>query len=327
MSRKTETHVRRLDVMGHMSHADMIAICHRLQEKDKGLIFFAPSAYEAIWPRPGQPGKFDSGYREPLHPLALFQDPESCFLLLRDEQTQHDRAPAIHMSLRVPWPEDEIGNDPMLRRGRLHAALEATDYDDPAFWRRKGRLLDILFPPIEHETEDAFNMRDHRYLQESRFGGFTRAHFGTARVVTNAIWGKLEGLYNVSDPECAAFMRGARSIFSKQMTTRIGYYAPATGEYLGPNKSPYKASCGQELLRWLCHNPTVFLSFNTLYPFAKELPKRLAATGPAPDFKAEIFLEEGLPIDDIEGLSEADKDRLKRRFEKKQKRTAQSRKT
>lgn len=44
---------------------------------------------------------------------------------------------------------------------------------------------------------------------------------------------------------------------------------------------------------------------------------RLAGLGPAPDFKAEVFLEEGLPIDEIDGLSAEECDWLLRRYEKK----------
>lgn len=324
MTSKLDAHMRQINLGESMSHADMTNVCNGLQAKYKNIIYFAPPRYHAVWPRPGEPGKFHTGYREPLHLQALFHDPESCFLLLRDEQLQYDRAPGVHMSLRAPWPEEEIGHDPMLRRGRLHGATEYTVYDDSEFWRKKGRLLDVLFPPVDIQTENAFESRDTRWLQEPKNGGFTHVHFGDARLLAPTMFGILRSRYNVSDPECAAFMRDARSIFGKQKTTRIGFYAPATGEYLGPNKGPYKSSCGRELLRWLCFNPTVFLHFNVLNPFARENKGPLAAKGPSPDFKAEVFLEEGLPIDDIAGLTDADKDRLKRRFEKKQKLAAKA---
>ena len=316
-----------MTLFGDMSHTDMTVICNGLQAIYGNIIYFAPNTYHAVWPRPGKPGKFSTGPHESQFPKALFRDPGSCFLLLRDEQLQYDRAPGVHMALRAPWQEEDASNNPMLRRGWSYSATQYTVYDAPDFWHKKGRLLDVLFPPIEPQTDDAFEERGHRWLRDPKFGGFTRAHFGDSRVLHTSMTGSVQARYNISDPECAAFFRDVRSLFGKQKTTRIGFYAPATGEYLGPNTGPYKSSCGRDLLRWLCHNPSVFTSFNTLYPFQKSDYKILAAEGPAPDFKAEVFLEEGLPIDDIEGLTEADRDRLKRRFEKKQKLATRSPKT
>ncbi|TDQ83206.1 hypothetical protein A8950_1492 [Dongia mobilis] len=196
--------------------------------------------------------------------------------------------------------------------------------DDPAYWRKKGRLLDVLFPPTEPQTVDGFENLENRWLRDPRFGGFTQAHFGTARLLHTSMTGGVKARYNISDPECAAFFRDVRSIFGKQKTIRMGYYAPSTQDYLGPITGRYKSSCGRDMLRWLCHHPDVFTSFTVLDRKVVGKEMRLAGIGPAPEFKAEVFLEEGLSIDDVAGLTEADRDRLKRRFEKKQKSAARA---
>lgn len=324
MAPKLKAHIRFLKTWGPASLADMIAVCRKLQAKYPNIIYFAPPTYNAVWPRPDAPGKFGHGDRESGNLMAWFRDPETCVDLLKKEQLQYERAPGVHMLLRAPWPEED---DQALKLARPYSGTTYTVYDEPGFWRRKGRLIDVILPPAIIQTRAACESQETQWLRKLKKDSFSKSDFGEAQVLTRLMSGGLEARYNASDPECAAFMRDARSVFGKQKTTRIGYYAPATGQYLGPNQGPYKASCGRELLRWLCHNPTVFLNFNALYPFTKDLPRPLAAEGPAPDFKAEVFLEAGLPIDDIEGLTEGDRDRLKRRFEKKQESTAPSAKT
>jgi hypothetical protein len=68
----------------------------------------------------------------------------------------------------------------------------------------------------------------------------------------------------------------------------------------------------------------VFENFSYLTEDNHGLEGNLASIGPAPDFKAEVFLEDGLSIDDVEGLTGADRDRVKGRFEKKQKLAARA---
>lgn len=324
MTPKLEAHARTMTIYEDMSHADMSIFCKRLQALYPNIIYFAPDSYHARWPRQDYPGKFDSGPREPQLPEALFADSESCFQLLRDEQLQYDRAPGVHMALRAPWPEEDASGDAMRRRAWPFSATTYTVYDDPTFWRKKGRLLDVLFPPSEPQTEDGFENLENRWVRDPKFGGFTQAHFGGARLLHTSMTGGVKARYNISDPECAAFFRDVRSIFGKQKTIRMGHYAPSTHEYLGPITGRYKSSCGRDMLRWLCHHPDVFTSFTVLDRKVVGKEMRLAGKGPAPDFKAEVFLEEGLPIDDVAGLTEADRDRLKRRFERKQKLVAKA---
>jgi hypothetical protein len=113
-----------------------------------------------------------------------------------------------------------------------------------------------------------------------------------------------------------------KRLFNKQITTRFAWYDPATGRYLDRYRGRYKQHIGRDLLAWLCHHPGVYAGISSVFEDIPGLTGRLVGLGPAPDFKAEVFLAESLPIDDIDGLSVAEGDRIKRRIEKQMK-TAQ----
>lgn len=219
----------------------------------------------------------------------------------------------------------------MLIRGQQYAAHTSLSNDDPQEWRDKGRLIEIVVPAETVQVARAVDMQEYNWLRNEE-GEFKVKHpifkfedFGDANGVSiSCHFAHAFSWYNLSDPETALFMATFRRFYNAQVTSRIAWYDPATGQYLDRYRGRNRRSVGRGLLRWLCHHPNVFETFSVLGDENPGFSGRLAGKGPAPDFKAEVFLEEGLPIDDIAGLTDQDKDQLKRRFENKQKLAAKA---
>jgi hypothetical protein len=315
-----------MDLGCSMSHRDMLRALDAMKEAYPELLFFAPEYFHDV------PGRLDPARRReagdrPSKDLRTFhQNAESCFAALAEDQATFQRAPAIRMAMRAPWPE-EIGSiDVMLMRGESWRSWRghlAYDSDDPAFWRVRGRLATTTIPAIEPRTILSVEANtNRRLLHPPPQLPNERAHppesFGEAQEIDSLCqFAQVLAWYNIDDTETAGFMADFKRHFNKQITTRTAYYDPATGRFLDRDRGRYKHHIGRDLLAWLCRHPGIYDGITMLNTDNPGFEGRLAAYGPAPDFKAEVFLEEGLPIDDIDGLTVDERDRLLRRHEKK----------
>nr|WP_298681855.1 hypothetical protein [uncultured Dongia sp.] len=302
----------------------MVRALDAMKQAFPELLFFAPAHFHAV---PGRldPAKKGQAGAQPSRDITRFySDAASCFAALVEEQVAFERAPAIRMGMRAPWPEEVTSGDAIRMRGGNTSGHVAFYDDDPLLWRQKGRLVDMTIPAVEPRTVLSVESNTNRWLLQpppipSRLK-FPPESFGNAQEIdSRSQFAEAFTWYNVDDPEIAAFMATFKRLFNKQMTTRVAMYDPATGRFLDRHRRRYKQHVGRDLLRWLCHNPNVFEGITHLDGDNPGFEGRLAAYGPAPDFKAEVFLAEGLPIDTIDGLTVAECDRLKRRFEKQAK--------
>ncbi|MBK8159303.1 MAG: hypothetical protein IPK59_11255 [Rhodospirillaceae bacterium] len=324
MTARQVCHVRGFDLGCVMSHRDMLRALDGLKEAYPELLFFAPADFRATWRRTGYPKAWLSEDRPSNDLTTFYYDAASCFTALKEEQVAFQRAPAIRMAMRAPWPEEIASGDAMRMRGGNTSGHVTYNDDDPTLWRQKGRLVDMTVPAIEPKTVLSVESNSNRWLLQpppipSRLK-FTPESFGAAQEIDSlSQFAQAFTWYNVDDPEIAAFMATFKRLFNKQVTTRVAMYDPATGRFLDRHRGHYRQHVGRDLLRWLCHHPDVFEGITHLGADNPGFEGRLAAYGPAPDFKAEVFLEEGLPIDDIDGLTVEERDRLLRRHEKKMK--------
>lgn len=323
MTARQNCHERRLDLGCVMSHLDMLRALEEMKLAYPDLLFFAPAHFYDI------PGTIDPAKRgqygdRPSNDLTNFySDPASCFAALRDEQITFQRQPAIRMAMRAPWPEEIASGEAMRIRGGNRSGHVAFLEDDPALWREKGRLIDMTVPAIEPRTVLSVEAnKNGRLLRPPPQLPNEKAHppesFGEAREIDWLCqFAEAFTWYNVDDPETAHFMAVFRRHFNKQVTTRIAYYDPATGRFLDRHRGRYKHHIGRDLLAWLCRHPGIYDGITMLNSDNPGFEGRLAAYGAAPEFKAEVFLEAGLPIDDIDGLMSEERDRLLRRHEKR----------
>jgi hypothetical protein len=309
-----------------MSHLDMLRALRAMKLAYPDTLFFAPEHFR------DEPGQLDPARRKdsgdrPSKDLTTFhQDAEHCFAALAEDQVTFQRAPAIRMALRAPWPEEIGSNDATLLRGEIWKNWSqhlAYDSDDPTFWRARGRLAEMTVPAIEPRTvlSVAAN-KNRRLLHPPPQLPNEKAHppesFGEAREIDSLCqFAQVLAWYNNDDSEIADFMAAFRRHFNKQVTTRVAYYDPATGRFLDHHRGKYKHHIGRDLLAWLCHQTGIYDGMTWLNSDNPGFEGRLAAYGPTPDFKAEVFLQTGLPIDDIDGLTSEERDRLLRRHEKR----------
>ena len=324
MTARQICHVRGFDLGCVMSHLDMLRALDGLKEAYPELLIFAPAHFYAVPGRLDPTKKGQAGSQPSRDITKFFPDAASCFTALREEQITFQRAPAIRMAMRAPWPEEIASGDAMRMRGGNTSAHVTYDDDDPALWRKKGRLVDMTVPAVEPQTILSVESDANRWLRQpvstTSHKPYPPESFGTAREIDSlSQFADVFTWYNVDDPETAAFMATFRRLFNKQVTTRFAWYDPATGRYLARYRGRYKQHIGRDLLAWLCHHPGVYRDISYVYEDIPGLTGRLVGLGPAPDFKAEVFLEEGLPIDDIDGLTVEERDRLLRRHEKKMK--------
>ncbi len=325
MTARQICHIRRLEIGCVMAHTDMLRALREIKQVYPDLLFFAPQHFYDI---PGQLDPLRRGHYgdRPSRDLTTFySDCESCFEALRDEQVTFRRAPAIRMATRVPWPEEIASSDAMSMRGGNRSG-HVTFYDDnPVLWREKGRLVDMTIPAVEPRTIVSVEAnKNRRFLhpppQLPNEKAYLPENFGEAREIDSLCqFAEAFTWYNVDDPETATFMAAFRRHFNKQITTRGAWYDPATGRFFDRDRGQYKHHIGRDLLAWLCHHPGIYDGVTCLNTDNPGFEGRLAAYGPAPDFKAEVFLEAGLSIDDIDGLTIEERDRLLRRHEKKTK--------
>jgi hypothetical protein len=328
MTAKQICHIHGFDPGCVMSHRDMLRTLDAMKVAYPELLFFAPAHFYAV------PGKLDparkgqAGDRPSKDLTKFFPDAASCFAALGEEQADFKRAPSIRMAMRAPWPEEIASGDLMRMRGAETSGHFKYYADDPELWRKKGRLVDMTVPAVEPRTILSVEYNgNRRLLHPPPHLPNEKAHppesFGAAREIDSlSQFADVFTWYNVDDPETAEFMVTFKRLFNKQITTRFAWYDPATGRYLDRYRGRYKQHIGRDLLAWLCHHPGVYAGISSVFEDIPGLTGRLVGLGPAPDFKAEVFLAESLPIDDIDGLSVAEGDRIKRRIEKQMK-TAQ----
>jgi hypothetical protein len=325
MTTKQICHIRGFDPGCVMSHRDMLRALDAMKVAYPELLFFAPAHFYAVPGRLDPARKGQAGDRPSKDLTTFYADAASCFAALGQEQVDFQRAPAIRMGMRAPWPEEIASGDAMQMRGGDTSGHVTFYDDDPALWRKKGRLVDMTVPAIEPRTIlSVESNRNRRLLHPPPHLPNEKAHppesFGAAREIeTLSQLADVFTWYNVDDPETADFMATFNRLFNKQVTTRFAWYDPATGRYLDRYRGRYKQHIGRDLLAWLCHHPGVYAGISCVLEDISGLAGRLVGLGPAPDYKAEVFLEEGLPIDDIDGLTIEERDRLLRRHEKKMK--------
>ena len=230
--------------------------------------------------------------------------------------------------IRVPWSED-------LKRG-TDAALcgsRRTPYNvdevgrDPRYWRALGRYVGIdwcmTFPDFRPAADD---WRSH-YGKHDQTDLTDIQHCIVPEIVFSQT--ELLSMYLHADPDMQAFIKSVRKCVHGMLTLHAGVYEARTGKYLGPYANVGKYHYSKRFMKTLALKENAYDRIGSLHSEIKyskdpvfvemgkaNVPDRLTGIGPTPEMKAEAYLENGRSIDAIDGLDEATRVRLLRRFEK-----------
>jgi hypothetical protein len=237
--------------------------------------------------------------------------------------------------MRVPWPEEIAAGDEQSLMGKefpYAAELKSRQniLYDPMAWYGFGRVVTIgwstnfpIFLPAQKASNQwAYNRKPYPIIGEYLI---TESHR------TNDFDTLIQHSYNKDQIGAHEFMLSIKNLVKGIFTRReLGVYDPIDGEYLGAYRNVDQKRFSIRLLKRAALMDNAYVDECGLYQtvgYSKEetpdLPaiykQRYVAVGASPELKAEAFLEVGRALEGISGLDLVARDKISRRFERKQK--------